>query len=64
MTPVQYIRTLKLNRAAELMEKTDYTISQITYEVGFQDLRYFRNIFKEHFNCTPSEYLAKLKAKK
>jgi signal transduction histidine kinase/DNA-binding response OmpR family regulator/ligand-binding sensor domain-containing protein len=56
LTPNQYIRKFKLNAAAKYLEKSKYSIAEITYKVGFNDLKYFREIFKEEFGSTPSEF--------
>ena len=53
----EFIREIRLKRAAQLIEERHYTIAEITYEVGFNDLQYFRECFKKHFNVTPSKYL-------
>ena len=53
----EFIRTIRLKRAAQLLEQSNYTIAEITYEVGFSDLKYFRECFKKHFHVTPSKYL-------
>lgn len=55
----EFIRTLRLKRAAQLMEQNQLTIAEITYEVGFNDLQYFRECFKKYFGVTPSEYAQK-----
>ena len=56
LTTGSFIKTTRLKRAAQLMEKSDYTISEITFKVGFSDVKYFRNCFKKEFGLTPSQY--------
>lgn len=51
-----FIRIIRLKKAATLIAQTDMNIAQIAYEVGFNDLKYFRESFKEIFKMTPSEY--------
>jgi len=55
----EFIRTIRLRRAAQLLEQNQLTIAEITYEVGFNDLQYFRECFKKLFGVTPSEYTQK-----
>lgn len=55
----ELIRTIRLKRAAQLLEQDELTIAEITYEVGFNDLQYFRECFKKLFGVTPSEYCVK-----
>jgi signal transduction histidine kinase/ligand-binding sensor domain-containing protein/DNA-binding response OmpR family regulator len=55
----EFIRTIRLKRAAQLLEQNQLTIAEITYEVGFNDLQYFRECFKKLFGATPSEYTQK-----
>ncbi|MGO4913661.1 hybrid sensor histidine kinase/response regulator transcription factor [Leeuwenhoekiella sp. W20_SRS_FM14] len=50
----EYIRNLKIERAAHLIEKENFTVSQAAFEVGFADAKYFRKIFKEKYGKTPS----------
>lgn len=52
----EFIRTMRLKRAAQLLEQKQLTIAEVTYEVGFNDLPYFRECFKKMFGVTPSEY--------
>ncbi|ADY53111.1 histidine kinase [Pseudopedobacter saltans DSM 12145] len=56
-TPVEYIRRLKLERAALLLEKSDMNVSQICYSVGFATPNYFARAFKVKYNMLPSEYM-------
>lgn len=52
----EFIRTMRLKRAAQLLEQKQLTVAEVTYEVGFTDLPYFRECFKKMFGVTPSEY--------
>jgi AraC-like DNA-binding protein len=54
----QFIRTYRLNVAKEMISNgtnTDMNISEIAYEVGFNDPKYFTRCFTKEFNITPSE---------
>lgn len=51
----QYIRKVKMDKAAELIKSGNYTIAQASYEVGFNNVKYFRKLFKEQFEQVPSE---------
>jgi transcriptional regulator GlxA family with amidase domain len=59
----EFIRTIRLKRAAQLLEQNQLTIAEVTYEVGFSDLQYFRECFKKLFGLTPSEYAQKATGK-
>jgi signal transduction histidine kinase/DNA-binding response OmpR family regulator/ligand-binding sensor domain-containing protein len=54
-TPVEFIRAIRLKQAAVLLRSHQYTISEITYMVGFQDFKYFRERFKAFFGVNPSD---------
>lgn len=56
LAPVEFIRMIRMQRAKQLIESQQYTISQITYMVGFSDSRYLGKCFKQQFGITPSEY--------
>lgn len=62
LSPNEYIRTVRIKRAAQLLEMGDYTISQITYMVGMNDSRYFSKCFKQLYNMTPTDYREKFHA--
>ena len=55
----EYIRTLRLNRAAELLEKGEMSVGEIAHAVGFGDALYFSKLFKLHTGCSPKQYRAK-----
>lgn len=58
-SPLDFIKTLRLKRAAQLLDKSQFTISEIAYEVGFNNPKYFARTFKKEFGLLPSEYTAK-----
>jgi YesN/AraC family two-component response regulator len=58
-TPIEYIRILRIRRAAQLLEKSQLTVMEIAYKVGFNDPRYFTKHFKSEYNMTPSQYAKK-----
>jgi signal transduction histidine kinase/ligand-binding sensor domain-containing protein/DNA-binding response OmpR family regulator len=60
-TPVEYIRSVKLDKAAILLEKSNMNITQIGYSVGFTTPNYFAKSFKTKFNMLPSEYMNKMR---
>jgi YesN/AraC family two-component response regulator len=51
-----FIRKTKLEKAAYLIKNEGLTISQASYEVGFNSINYFRKIFKKEFGTLPSDY--------
>ncbi len=55
-SPNTIIRTIRLKRAAQLLETGQYNVSDVTYLVGYNDLKTFREQFKKEFGVSPSEY--------
>ncbi len=55
-TPANYLKEQKLLKANELLVSTDYSVSEICYEVGFSDTSHFTKLFKLKYNTTPSEF--------
>jgi len=55
-TGIEFIRTVRIKRAAQLLAMGQLTVNEIAYMVGFMDVDYFRKCFKEHFNYTPKEH--------
>lgn len=56
LSPVEFIREVRIKRAAQLLEQSGYNITEITYMVGMSDSRYFSKCFKGIYGVTPSEY--------
>ena len=55
-SPVEFIRTLRLKRAASLLEQAYGNVAEISYEVGFNNPSYFAECFRKQFGKSPSEY--------
>lgn len=55
-TPVEYIKTLRLEKAAKLLVGTSQTVQQIMYECGFNTKTYFYREFDKKYGCTPKQY--------
>ena len=61
MTVKEFIRHIRLKRAAQLLQQNKMNISEIAYEVGFKDLTYFRKCFKREFGMSATEYISQEK---
>ncbi|MFI5187801.1 MAG: two-component regulator propeller domain-containing protein [Chitinophagales bacterium] len=55
-SPIEFIRVMRLKRAAQLLKKSQMTVAEIAYEVGFNNPKIFTRHFKEEFQKTPSQY--------
>jgi DNA-binding response OmpR family regulator/nitrogen-specific signal transduction histidine kinase len=58
-SPLDFIKSIRLKRAARLLEKSQLTVSEIAYEVGFNNPKYFARTFRKEFGVLPSEYIAR-----
>ncbi|MFC2088477.1 two-component regulator propeller domain-containing protein [Calditrichota bacterium] len=54
-----FIRTLRLQRAAQLLSNASGTVSEIAYKVGFNNLSHFSKAFRKHYGKLPSEFSSK-----
>jgi signal transduction histidine kinase/ligand-binding sensor domain-containing protein/DNA-binding response OmpR family regulator len=55
-TPKEYLRVVRMKRAAELLSDKQYTVSEVAYMVGLNDPFYFSRCFKTQFGISPSQY--------
>ncbi|MEL6650905.1 MAG: ATP-binding protein, partial [Bacteroidota bacterium] len=56
ITPSLFVRAVRLKRAAQLLQSTDLNVSEVAYEVGFNDPAYFSRAFKDEFGQSPSDF--------
>ncbi|WP_144916047.1 hybrid sensor histidine kinase/response regulator transcription factor [Mucilaginibacter frigoritolerans] len=63
-SPLEFIRSIRLKKAVYLLENSQMSISQITYEVGFNTPKYFTKLFKEEYNILPSAYVSSIRQKR
>lgn len=56
VSPVDYIRRMRIQKAAMLLEQNKFTVSEVMYMVGFSTPSYFSKCFQAHFGCKPSDY--------
>ena len=59
MTIAIFIREMRLQKAEQLIRKSNYNISEVVYSIGLTSRSYFSRIFKEKYNCSPSNYQEK-----
>ena len=58
-SPIEFIRVIRLKRAAQLLRESQLHVSEVAYEVGFNNPKYFSRYFKEEFGVLPSVYQEK-----
>ena len=56
LAPIEFIKEMRINRAAQLIETGEFNMTQISYMVGINDPRYFSKCFKSKLGMTPTEY--------
>jgi AraC-like DNA-binding protein len=57
LPPLEYMRSVKLEKAANLLESGNYNVAQVAYMTGFATPSYFTKMFKAKYGMVPSEYL-------
>ena len=60
--PGDYIRLIRLKRAIQLLKEDAHSITEIAEMTGFSDAKYFREVFKKHYNVSPSQYFKEKRA--
>jgi transcriptional regulator GlxA family with amidase domain len=56
MTPIEYVQTLRLEEAKQILETTDTAVEAVANEVGYEDPSYFGRLFKRTVGLTPAQY--------
>ena len=56
MSPLQYVHTLRLEEAKQMLETTDLSIDAIANEAGYEDTGFFIRLFRREVNLTPAQY--------
>lgn len=59
MTPVNFMRIIRMKKAAVLLRQNKFTVSEVMYMVGFQNTSYFSKCFTTEFGISPKEYMEK-----
>ena len=61
MTPIDFVRHVRIMRACELLKNTDESLSSVAFAVGFSDPKYFSKVFKRETGIVPTEYRERTK---
>lgn len=56
-TPVEYIRDMRMQKAAKLLKAGKFSVSEVMYTVGFSNSSYFSKCFSKAFGMTPTEFM-------
>ena len=56
MSPLEYINSVRLNKAAKMLKKHKFSVSEVCYACGFGTPSYFTKCFQDKYGCKPSEY--------
>lgn len=62
-TPLKYLQDLRMSTARELLQTSNLSVSEIAYNVGYQDIGHFSGLFKKSFSATPQDYRTTVRAK-
>lgn len=64
LTPVAYVKKLRMKKAAVLLKENKFTVSEVMYLIGYTNASYFTKCFSEEFGKTPKDYLLGFSDKK
>lgn len=59
---IDYLTSIRIEKAKDLLQKTDMSIKEICFQIGYSDPNYFSRLFKKMLGLTPTEYKDKLKS--
>ncbi|MDY5931515.1 MAG: AraC family transcriptional regulator [Candidatus Ornithospirochaeta sp.] len=63
LSTIQYVNMIKFEQAKNLIQHTELSLSEISWNLGFESLQYFSKFFRQRASMTPSEYLNKTRNK-
>ena len=58
LSPVEFIRLIRLKKAAELLKTNDYRVNEVAFMVGFNKPSYFSSMFKKQFGMLPKDFIS------
>ena len=61
VTPNDFIRLIRLKKAAEILQEGEYKVNEVCYLVGFSSTSYFTKAFQKQFGILPRDFVKKLR---
>ena len=61
ISPNEFIRTVRLKKGKAMLSTCNYNVSEVAYNVGFSDAKYFGTLFKKYYGKSPSVFLSETK---
>jgi transcriptional regulator GlxA family with amidase domain len=58
-TPTEYLQRVRIEAAKKMLDNSRYTIEQVASQCGYEDMSFFRKVFRRHVAMTPKEYQLK-----
>ena len=59
---MQYVQTLRIEEAKQMLERSDLSVDAVAEEVGYEDPTHFRRLFKRQVGVTPGRYRKRFRA--
>jgi transcriptional regulator GlxA family with amidase domain len=59
MSPIEYVHTLRLEEAKQMLERLDHSVEAVAFQVGYEDAGFFRRLFKRRVGMGPAQYRKK-----
>ena len=56
MTYIEFVKLERIKKAAEILQATSAKVHDVARQVGYEDVKYFTQLFKQYMGKTPSEY--------
>lgn len=63
LSPLLYLKKHRLDQARDLLKTTDMSIAEVALQVGYADPDYFRRLFKQHYQLSPSDFKRSVRGK-